>query len=168
MKTEIKVTLEELMDPKVITNIYLYGQKTTPSKKELASEKFIDRKDEVKVTVNEKYGRFANASKIKVVQRFFNEDTPLLPGVYDREWFVCGKEKDDKDEAKKKFIYAYQHIYFKGNNDEEWARRTYILNSQGYAINKFARFIVTKDGERYIENLTLLPLMDNFDFSSKN
>ena len=51
MEIEIKVTLEELMDPKVITNIYLYGQKTTPSKEELANEKFIGRKDEVKVTV---------------------------------------------------------------------------------------------------------------------
>ena len=176
MANKIYVTLEELMDPKVITNIYLYGQKATPSKEELANEKFIGRKDEVKVTVNKEYieefmktyGRFANASKIKVVQRFFNEDTPLMPGIYSREKFAYGKNKKEAEENLEEYIHAYQHIYFRGNNNEEWARRTYILNSQGYAINKFAKFIVTKDGERYIENLTLLPLMDNFDFSSKN
>lgn len=55
MANKIYVTLEELMDPRVITNIYLYGQKATPSKEELASEKFIGRKDEVKVTVNKEY-----------------------------------------------------------------------------------------------------------------
>lgn len=114
------------------------------------------------------YGRFANASKIKVVQRFFNEDTPLMPGIYSREKFAYGKNKKEAEGNLEEYIHAYQHIYFRGNNNEEWARRTYILNSQGYAINKFAKFIVKKDGERYIENLTLLPLRDNFDFSSKN
>ena len=101
------------------------------------------------------YGRFTNASQIKAVQNFFNAN--LKAGEYSLSDFMS----DSKDDRQK-----YRHMYFKGENEKEWATRTYILNSQTYVINPYAKFIVDENGNKHIENMTLLPMWDNFDFNS--
>ncbi|WP_207500909.1 hypothetical protein, partial [Campylobacter geochelonis] len=171
MAKEIILTVEELMNPKIMTNLFLYGEKTKPNNDRVISEEFIDRKGNgekygviVKILPNEiskfmnTYGRFANASQTAVVKEFF-DNSSLKPGIYARNDIVISNDKGE-------YNHSYKDMFFKGSDKEEWARRLYILNSQSFTVNSFAKFIVNKDGTKHIENLTMIPYYDNFDFDS--
>ena len=159
----ISLSISELMDPRVITSLYLYGEKSKPSDEILLSNQIIDRNDDIAIKISpteikqymQTYGRFTNASQIKAVQNFFSAN--LEAGEYLLSDFM-NNNTDNR--------HKYMHMNFKGNDAKEWAVRTYILNTQAYVINPYAKFIVDEKGNKYIENMTLMPMWDNFDFDS--
>lgn len=46
--------------------------------------------------------------------------------------------------------------------------RTYIYNSSSFTINKYAKFVIDENGDRYIENMAVYAFDDNFDFKSSD
>lgn len=151
-----------------ITNLYLYGQETTPNSEELVDEQLI-RPDldleykEINAVeyMNVDAGRFALGSMSALVKKFFSfvGDIPgMEPGV----------EYTKKEMAKflnlsKYGINVQQYSYDDGHDD--FGERVYIWNSTAFKLNENVRFVVDSDGTRHIENFSVVP---RFDFSGNN
>lgn len=73
---EIELKTSEISS-KTITNLFLYGKKTTPSFGELKNNPAIIDRENITLYISDmesymrSYGRFANASRIEKIQYFF-------------------------------------------------------------------------------------------------
>ncbi|MFN6569121.1 hypothetical protein [Dendronalium sp. ChiSLP03b] len=155
-----------------ITNLYLYGQLTTPVN--LLDSSLIRPKDTVirvnvdSVELMKDPGRFAVGSQFELIKRFFNLNTSISPRTY------------TKPEINN-LILRSDVIYWKmvqlNYNDivDDYLDRVWAYNSMAFKISDSARFIVEANGERRIDNFAIEPLIntdpnkvDNFDFESDN
>ncbi|MBU2714413.1 hypothetical protein, partial [Zooshikella harenae] len=163
-------TVEEM------TNLYLYGEKTTPS--DLSDESLIRDKDyrtPIEVDVNDYMdgpGRFASPVFFETIKLFFSPVSPTLkPRKYTetaiRELLGTSQQ-----------FYTQQQWAYKDNKDD-YAERVYIWNSVAFEISDKAVFVVDDDGNRSIENFAVIPLnseetdpkkvgKENFDFTSSD
>lgn len=145
-----------------ITNLYLFGRKTTPSFEELRDNPSILDREDIEIYIGDMdsymktFGRFANASRIEVVQKFFGDFGKDLEKGKRYEFSI--------DDIGGKRVYNFKQVDFKGENEKEWAERAYIFNSQNYFLTKNAKFIIDENGNKYIENFALMPGKEDFDF----
>ncbi len=155
-----------------VTNLYLYGQDTTPS--DLADASLI-RPDPVlpeptlEVNVQDYMqnggGRFAIGPQFEIVRNFFDPgfltpDVPPRPEPYTKQEIAAIFGLDD-------FGWNMQQLNFQDQTDD-YAERTYVFNTQSFQISDDARFVVTPTGERRIFNFAIEPrkdIPDNFDFT---
>jgi hypothetical protein len=151
-----------------ITNLYLYGTKSTPSN--LVDDKLIrpatlpvptavevDKNDFMKSV-----GRFAVGAQFELVKKFFDPGffDPTIPtGTYTKQQLAAKFGISN-------FGWDMGHTDYQDNVDD-YAERVYIWNSQSFQISDNAVFIVEPDGKRRIENFSIEPRKDvqeNFDF----
>jgi hypothetical protein len=146
-----------------ITNLYLYGTKSTPSN--LVDDKLIrpatlpvptavevDKNDFMKSV-----GRFAVGAKFELVKKFFDPTIPA--GTYTKQQLAAKVGISN-------FGWDMGHTDYQDNVDD-YAERVYIWNSQSFQISDDAVFIVESDVKKRIENFSIEPRKDvqeNFDF----
>lgn len=169
------------LDITTITNLYLYGQMTTPRNK--VDESLIrtpdirDSKDNVinpQVVVNitnvddfmkNGPGRFANASQFGLISSFMNGGVVNTVGEYDIST-IAPKEPNAEGKLEypdsRKFS-VQQYNYTDSNNDS--ATRIYTYGSTSFVIRS-GTLVVSANGDRYIKDLVIAPFEDNFDFES--
>ena len=108
-----------------ITNLYLFGRKTTPSFEELRDNPSILDREDIEIYIGDMdsymktFGRFANASRIEVVQKFFGDFGKDLEKGKRYEFSI--------DDIGGKRVYNFKQVDFKGENEKEWAERAYIF-----------------------------------------
>lgn len=157
-----------------ITSYYLYGAKTPPSN--LVDEKLVrptTDTSEIKVDMNEFMqsgaGRFDNPSMLSIVKKFFNSnDSSFLANGEEKRFSISELAQElGIANAEKASRATYQQRNFRDGNDD-LIERTYIYNSSVFHLSQDAIFVVDKDGNRSIENFSLIHERDNFDFESSD
>jgi Ca2+-binding RTX toxin-like protein len=161
---------------KEVTNLYLYGQKTTPNN--LVDDSLIrpnplstnptltvDVVDFMNTTTGP--GRFAVGSQFELIQKFYEPGlfTPSIPPL------PPGKSFYTKNEIAaflglSAFGLVVQQLDHQDSLDD-YAERTYIFNTLEFQISNSAKFFVTPTGEKWIEDFSIEPRrdkQDNFDF----
>ncbi|GAB1542225.1 hypothetical protein NUACC21_48990 [Scytonema sp. NUACC21] len=155
-----------------ITNLYLYGQLSTPSN--LIDANLIRPKDaisDVPVDVNDFMktgaGRFAVGSQFELVQRFFALPQHVPPGTYTK---LQVKDFFGLAFVERSIAWDMQQFnYDDGVND--YLDRVWVYNSMAFQISDDAVFIVEENGEKRIENFAVYPrknVPENFDFETGN
>lgn len=159
---------------KEATNLYLYKQSTTPSNLEddslikgSAGPNIIKEVDTPKFMTTGA-GRFAVGSQFELVEKFF-ESKKLSP---DKEKKIYTKAQlAELFDLEKFYGWHMKQLNFSDSseNTQDYIERVYVWNSMSFKISDNARFVVTPQGERYIENFAVEPLArdgadDNFDF----
>jgi len=147
-----------------MTNLYLYGS-LYDIPENLADEALIPTNSDPRTyefSLNDYMtigpGRFALASLSTLVQEFFN-NTPDPQGQ--RQVYTI-EELQQILTGSATFPLS-QLDYDDGQDDP--VERTYIFNNQTYSLGEDVRFVVEANGERYIEDLSIVPVgNDNFDF----
>lgn len=154
-----------------ITNLYLYGQLSTPTNlvdanlirpKDAVSDVLVDVNDFMKTGA----GRFAVGSQFELVQRFFVLNQ-VPPGTYTKF-----QVKDFFGRAFEEGFIGWnmqQFNYDDGVND--YLDRVWVYNSMAFQISDDAVFIVKENGEKRIENFAVHPrkgVPENFDFETSN
>lgn len=169
--TSISIGNWNNLDVHTLTNIFLYGQTTTPenhydrlrSSSEYADTPIVVVLDAVSF-METGAGRFAHASDTSFVQNFLSGaySSLLPPKTYTREELIgnFGFSRTD-------FVAVYDQSNY-DINSADYALRTYIYGRTSFVISSDTQFIVNPDGSREIKNLAMLPQVDNFDFSSNN
>lgn len=161
---------------KEVTNLYLYGQKTTPNN--LVDDSLIRPNplpinptltvDVVKFMDSKTGpGRFAVGSQFELIQKFFDPGffTPSIPPL------APGKPFYTKAEIAGffglgRFDLVVQQLNYQDSLDD-YAERTYIFNTLAFQISNSARFFVTSTGQKWIEDFGIEPrrdILDDFDF----
>jgi Ca2+-binding RTX toxin-like protein len=155
-----------------ITSLYLFGTKTPPQGDALASPNILKHAVGVLPAIDANQfmtsgpGRFANPSQSELISSFFNPS--LLE--YLNPTIDAGASMSAAQYAAATgggLGYRVTQLFYRapGESNNDVAERVYIYNTQDYAINADARFIVDADGTRRIENLrVILPPSDDFDF----
>ena len=178
----INLTFAELSDIHVITNLFLYGTKTTPANyidRLRSAQEYADLPllsinggtDTVPVlTINldmkefmEKGpGQYIKAAQFEFVQDFLSGQISLPVGTHTRLTLTQGPNPSFTNED---FTEAVQQYDIEPNSaDYGW--RTYIYNSSAFVLSDTTQFIVHPDGTRSIENISIHVFNDNFDFDS--
>ncbi|MBE9104682.1 hypothetical protein IQ229_06920 [Nostoc cf. edaphicum LEGE 07299] len=155
-----------------ITNLYLYGQLTTPVN--LLDSSLIRPKDTVirvdvdAVELMKGPGRFAVGSQFELIKRFFNSNISISPGTYTKSEINARILKADR-------IYWTMKQYNYVDSVDDYLDRVWVYNSMAFKISDDAKFIVEQNGERRIENFATEPFInedpnkrDNFDFGSED
>ena len=162
---------------KDITNLYLYGQLTTPSNK--VSDTFIRQPSATKTANAESMqdfmatgpGRFVKGQHFNLVDEFFNADISDFTEHSGFQYGIAYKKTDiasflemstaktpgvDYDEAA-----LYQTSFSDGT---DYAERVYIYNSGTYLVAPDAEFTILANGERQIDKFSIRVFDDNYDF----
>jgi len=158
------------LDVNTMTNIFLYGQQTTPvhyvERLRTSAQYSTDTPLTVELDAVSYMeigpGRYAHASDIGFVQDFYAGTISLAAGSYTRDELINN--------------YGYELVDFSTSYGQyqidptsaDYEQRTYVFNTTGFAVSGDTVFIVNADGSREIQNLALLPTDDNFDFDSGN
>ena len=176
------VRLTNPYDFTTVTNLFLYGQETTPSN-------YSDRlraSDAPVVTVEIDAASFMSASGpgryalpyfALYVQTFFQDIAATPPAV---QAFVTQRLADQGGSgpvsvtvAELKTLMAttqfdidfQQRGWDAGSSD--YGARTYIYNAEGFRLSDSTRFVFDLSGPNsHIENLAIVPKDDGFDFAS--
>jgi len=161
-----------LLDATDITNWFLYGQATKPAN--LIDESLIRPLDatssttqDVATFMSDGAGRFAIGSLFNLVQNFFATDPSgaysfnLPPGTYTKAQL-----------ASQWGISYYGLVLRQQQLDDgrgDYGERAYIWNSGEFKISDDAQFVVDANGNRTIQNFSVVPTKpDNFDFTSND
>ncbi|WP_282600499.1 calcium-binding protein [Ralstonia pseudosolanacearum] len=157
-----------------VTNKYLYGADKRPgdmldpsilNHRDRASENAIPI-DAVEYMTSGS-GRFVNSANFDWIEKFFNKDIAIEPGVYDltRIFEMVGSVDAQTGEKKSDAGYTVNQIYL-GTSDPDYAERAYIWGTTKFKIADGAEFVVNSDGSREIRNFAIVPAGDeNFDFN---
>ena len=177
MATTIFHTWQELINnPSLITNYYLYGQATKPTADQLVSDKWIRQEGVVDIAIKisnydsyitEGPGRYANASRIKVVSGFFESSLPTLQ-IGDKVTYSLSQAIGKFGENKNPLSHTDFNGSLDGTYGSDYAARVYEFQTQLYLLNQNATFVIERkaDGQyvKKIENFALLPRYEDFDF----
>ncbi|MGR3831897.1 hypothetical protein [Ralstonia pseudosolanacearum] len=92
-------------------------------------------------------GRFVNSANFDWIEKFFNKDISIEPGVYDltRIFEMVGSVDAQSGEKKSYAGYAVNQIYL-GTSDPDYAERAYIWGTTKFKIADGAEFVVNPDG----------------------
>ena len=156
-----------------ITNLYLYGQSTTPS--DLSDESLIRPNPispdpvidiDVQDYMQNGGGRFAIGSQFAIVRKFFQPGF-LEPNVPPRVQPYTKQEIADIFGLSNFFGWNMQQKDIQDETDD-YAERAYVFNTQSFQISDDARFIVDPiTGDKRIENFAIElrdDVQDDFDF----
>lgn len=165
-----------------ITNLYLYGTKSTPITK--ISDELIRPKEvtqpvftvDINEFMNTGGGRFALGAQFDFIQDFFTEPVSRFTKNPD---FQYGNPMSKEFFAKT--ILGYSGYSWNMSQDRfldggDYAERVYIYHSMSFKVVDDAQFIIDADGHRRIENFAIIPRDDstgdndvneNFDFKGK-
>jgi Ca2+-binding RTX toxin-like protein len=166
--------MSQLPTAEQVTNLFLYGQTTTPSN--LASDSLIReaaKTTPVSIDIDTYMagpGRFATPDKFAFVRAFLNPD-PLLDfssyrlpaGTYTKaQLFV-------ELGISVAWIGIDQSQYADGQDD--FLERAYIWNKTAFKISDGATFVVAANGNRHIDGFAVVPhlnlgKLENFDFEA--
>jgi Ca2+-binding RTX toxin-like protein len=148
-----------------ITNLYLYGQWETPT--DLADAAIINH-DPVQVTITNvgSYmetgpGVYANASQSLIVSDFFNTDK--IPDTGVDQTFTLSQVIGILGTNE---FTILQPAFDIGSPDFDL--RSYVFGHSHFRIADGAVFKVNADGTRYIENLAVVPVNDDFNFITQS
>ena len=151
-----------------ITNLYLYGVKSTPLN--LTDDSLIRdgfSKDNVPYTLIEidtrEYlengaGRFAVGAQFGLVKDFF-ESSAVPAGDYSK--------KEIADKLGLTFYGWNMNQYNWADDTDDYLERVYVYNTSAFKISDDARFIINTKGEKRIEKFRVEPnnnVEENFDF----
>ena len=157
-----------------VTNIYLYGQETVPTDMTSSSVANTDERTPVVVNIQEYMtvgaGRFVSAYSFDFLHEFFNPESSgalsLAPGTYTKQQLFAALGIDNEDNS-----VTFNNVFY-GVGDSDYAERTYIWGTVGFAVGNEALFIVDTNGTRHVENFSIVPLStlpgrddENFDFA---
>lgn len=149
-----------------ITNLYLYGNITTPPN--LASEGIIRSPDKgAAIQVNTASfmesgpGRFALGGQSALMDAFFSTSI-------DFSWVEPGREYTKVELAGALGISSYgidiKQVNLNDLSGDYW-ERAYIWNSGRFMLSNEVKFVFGSDGEREVRNYAVIPReSDNFDF----
>ena len=157
-----------------ITNLYLFGQMTTPSAKELVSEKWIrpaDATSEIEVSTLDFMSSqmFAVGAQFEIVKKFFETDkNSLTAGSYSKSEVkeILGSG------SKSTWDIPESYKMLMGSSTDKANVYIYGDKMQSFAIADGAKFVVDAQGNRSIENFAVVPAFKNgkpinFDLSDK-
>lgn len=161
--TNAMPTIEE------ITNLYLYGQSTSPSS--LTDESLIRESNETtlrQVDISAYMagpGRFALPVLFEIIQMFFNGEGTLGPGAYFKQTIAANFWGWTADPDHFYGLNIEQSFHDDGGGD--YLERAYIWNNTSFKISDETLFVIGEDGSRWIENLGIEPIGgDDFNFES--
>ncbi|MDJ0620660.1 MAG: hypothetical protein QNJ63_28660, partial [Calothrix sp. MO_192.B10] len=167
-----------------ITNWYLYGQENTPDNlistslmrpKGLVTEIKVDTVDFMKTGG----GRFAVGGQFQLVQAFFAEpltidELPEIPpGEYSKTQLMDLIEARIPNQQffKNDSLSWEMQQYNYDDGIDDYLDRVWANNSMSFQIDDGAKFIVTENGEKYIENFAVYPRLDvpdDFDMKTSD
>ena len=150
---------------KEITNLYLYGQPTTPSNLEDDS---LIRDSTVPNTIKEidtsefmetGPGRFAVGSQFELVQKFFDPDFAVTSETDTEDKTYTKEELAKEFGLSDSYGWSMKQYHFvdSDENNEDYIERSYIWNSMSFQISDSAQFIVTPDGDKFIKDFGVEP-----------
>ncbi|MDC5534888.1 putative Ig domain-containing protein [Acinetobacter baumannii] len=155
---------------------YLYGQREKPEN--LLDDKIIssDRDNlatEVHINSIEFMatgaGRYVGLGNVTAVRKFLAGEyaDKLIVGkvYYTSELFDALGYKDYPNNGKTQLSVLN---YGLDTNSNDYVDRSYVFGSMSFTINPDAQFIVGKDGSFQIKNISIIPIDDNFDYTSGN
>lgn len=146
-----------------ITQLYLYGESFTP-------KDLTDRLRDLPgatvgagVNINiqnymETYGKYAVPARAEFVQDFFSGTIDLEPGVY-----TVGNLKSTYSDSMFRITYVNAQVDIGQNN---YMDRAYIFGHSGFHLSDDTEFTVGPNGELSMNNVSVIPEDDNFDFES--
>jgi len=103
-------------------------------------------------------GRYANLSQLQIIKDFF--DGSFLPSTGTQ--ITVNLANTDV----RRFWGIQQFEYGVGSTDFD--NRAFIHGNTGFALSRDAVFVVTANGERYIQNSAILANTGDFDFRSQS
>lgn len=154
-----------------ITNLYLYGDKTTPTNlvdsslirpEDTVTEVLVDVEDFMQTGA----GRFAVGSQFELIQRFFDPGlfTPSISsGTYSKNEVANLLGLTSFDWSMQQFNYE--------DSVDDYIDRTWIYNSMEFQISDYAEFVVEENGDKLIKNFAVYPrtdIQENFDFATND
>jgi hypothetical protein len=156
--------------PELIMNTYLYGAPTKPAS--LADQSIVRPSGDLQsiVFVNagsfmtDGPGRFVNASMSTLVQNFFSSNSLMFAADGQRHEYSLSAIKAYVSGDEKISIQQYNYDDQRG----DYGQRTFIWGSSSFTLAPDVKFVVDETGKRSIENLSIRPFDDNFDFESAN
>lgn len=165
--------------PELITNLYLYGTKSTPP--DLIDRIWTEGSEAITLYADaasymkDGPGRYTNPSQFNAIEEFFSE--PWVGSNFD----VAEGEKKEYSKEDLMRILSLEEEDFRsggvqqydyGEGSWDYDSRVYIFNSTSSVIDSSRtdlKFIVENiNGEliKNVENIRILPFNDNFDFES--
>lgn len=163
----------------LITNLYLYGQTTTPT--DLVSDSIIRPTDNLATEADNTTtqvdmasymttgpGRFALGSQSSMIEAFFSTATDLSWAVghsYNKTEFYDALKSHGLDVGY--YGINIKQVYLDDFSGDYW-QRAYIWNSGAFKLDDGVRFVVDANGTRHIENYAIVPdenILENFDFN---
>ncbi len=144
-----------------VTNLYLYGQSTTPAN--LADVSVLSHQAPSPLSFDvDQYmtlgaGRFGKPSQFAMINWFMENSVLGEIGVETRYTLA---ELVSLTGASLR-VRVTQAFYDDGSDDV--VQRTYIWNTTHFILED-ATFVMGADGTRWIENLKILPEVEDFDF----
>ncbi|HBT87319.1 hypothetical protein [Desulfobacter sp.] len=154
-----------------VTNLFLYNNEEKPTN--IVDTALIRSESDHhtrSVDANEFMegpGRFALAAMSNLVKKFFTAAD--IPGYsYGQSLNLSKVEMAEAlgIEGSESNIVFQQYNYDDGQDN--YGERVYIWGSSSFKIGDDTRFVIDTDGTRHIENLTIRPFDDDFDFNSEN
>lgn len=162
-----------------VTVYYLYGASDAPNNLIDPGVVNTDVRQSVQVDLLEYMqdgpGRFVTAKSFDFISDFFHPGgatvssalSALLPaGVYSKSQLFEALGLEDS------INYVTFNNVFHGVDDPDYAERTYIWGTVGFAVGSDAVFVVREDGSRSVENFSIVPLqvvipdkVEDFDFN---
>ncbi|MDR1008590.1 MAG: hypothetical protein LBL65_08560, partial [Campylobacteraceae bacterium] len=172
-----------------VLSFYLWGQRTPPSRDEIADDKWIGRQEEIRLRADtqsllDTVSPYVNIKDFKLTEVFFSGKTVLgnkldanilssvsqnSNGEYEltQEDFAnlfYGEGHKDYDKAK--VPSRSISLYNRGLNDEGYAKRAFVFGTVDVSVNTDnVRYILDKNlNPVRIENFDIKIKEDNFDF----
>ncbi|MDD7423329.1 MAG: VWA domain-containing protein, partial [Campylobacter hominis] len=169
-----------------VLSYYIWGQKTAPSPSEIASSKFIDRKDKITLNIDtnefiSKTGEIVNTKDFKLFEVFFSgktkdgnnidlSDYAMINGEYSltQEQFadIFYGIKDDNYISAKNPATSIS-LYNRNINNPNFAKLAFVFGSMEVGLDtKNIRYILDSNGNPLrVENIAYNFNDDNFDFN---
>lgn len=161
-------TWKELGDVEM-TNLFLYGRIAKPSN--LLDDALLRPKDATEeITMDavsfmaDGPGRFARGAQAKVVTDFMSGGL-FAAKQGEKQTFTLSQAMQRSGEDSHNIAYK-QYNYSDGTADH--GSRTYQWNSSPFRVADDVVFVIEADGTRHIENFTIRPYHDDFDFKSRD
>ena len=172
------------LDESTAVNLYLYGTLTTPEDlydriypEEYSGGAFGGPRVLLDATdyMASGPGRYATAALAPAIEEFFlnTRNIPIAAGTYTRAQIqeLYGYESVDENGDPTNDGFSFRITQYKMDTGTgDYDQRTFVYSTGGYIVPNDASllFVVDTNGERRVENLRILPLDDDFDFTSSN
>ncbi|WP_080639371.1 VWD domain-containing protein [Teredinibacter turnerae] len=161
------------LTPELITNLYLYGETTTPADYEERLRSTAEYQDTITVKLDMQAmmesgpGRYASAPQAQFVQDFFENGTIQHPnGSGALVGSHTKAELVDLGFSEDLFRFDFKQMFLDTGNSD-YIYRTYIFNSQLFTLSDDTEFHFSgSTNTNYITDLEVRIFNEDFDFES--